>query len=179
MTTMKTWSKGTVVAAASVCLAWAGLTGIVAGPAQAADTYYTKADVAGHATATNCWSIVDGVVYDLTAWVGQHPAGQADIIGMCGIDASAAFNGQHAGSGSAVAALAAYRIGVIGVAPTPSPSPTETATPTPTPSPTVTPSPTPKPSAKKTTIVCVKGKASKKVTAVKPKCPAGWKKKVR
>jgi hypothetical protein len=30
---------------------------------------------------------------------------------------------------------------------------------------------------KKTTIVCVKGKLTKKVTAVKPKCPAGYKKR--
>ena len=30
-------------------------------------------------------------------------------------------------------------------------------------------------SAKKTTIICVKGKLSKKVTAVKPKCPSGYK----
>ena len=32
--------------------------------------------------------------------------------------------------------------------------------------------------AKKTTITCVKGKTSKKVTAVKPKCPTGFKKKI-
>jgi hypothetical protein len=31
--------------------------------------------------------------------------------------------------------------------------------------------------AKKTTIICVKGKTSKKVTAVAPKCPSGFKKK--
>jgi membrane protein involved in colicin uptake len=30
---------------------------------------------------------------------------------------------------------------------------------------------------KKTTITCVKGKLTKKVTAVKPKCPVGYKKK--
>ena len=30
---------------------------------------------------------------------------------------------------------------------------------------------------KKTTITCVKGKITKKVTAVKPKCPAGYRKK--
>ena len=29
--------------------------------------------------------------------------------------------------------------------------------------------------AKKTTITCVKGKLTKKVTAVKPKCPSGYK----
>jgi hypothetical protein len=46
------------------------------------------------------------------------------------------------------------------------------------PTPTATPSPTKKPVvAKKTTITCVKGKTSKKVTAVKPKCPVGFKKK--
>jgi hypothetical protein len=31
--------------------------------------------------------------------------------------------------------------------------------------------------AKKTTITCVKGKLTKKITAVGPKCPAGYKKK--
>jgi hypothetical protein len=45
----------------------------------------------------------------------------------------------------------------------------------------VTPTPTPSAStktvAKKVTITCIKGKTSKKVTAVKPKCPAGYKKK--
>ena len=39
------------------------------------------------------------------------------------------------------------------------------------------PTPTAKPVAKKITISCVKGKSVKKVTAVKPKCPAGYKKK--
>ena len=31
--------------------------------------------------------------------------------------------------------------------------------------------------AKKTTITCLKGKVTKKVTAVNPKCPSGYKKK--
>jgi hypothetical protein len=44
--------------------------------------------------------------------------------------------------------------------------------------PTPTATATPKPVvAKKVTITCVKGKTSKKVTAVKPKCPTGFKKK--
>ena len=46
-------------------------------------------------------------------------------------------------------------------------------TPTPTPSATATA----KPVAKKITITCVKGKTSKKVTALAPKCPSGFKKK--
>jgi hypothetical protein len=51
------------------------------------------------------------------------------------------------------------------------------------PAPTVTPTPTPTPSvtakatAKKNTISCIKGKVTKKVTGVNPKCPNGYKKK--
>ncbi len=48
----------------------------------------------------------------------------------------------------------------------------------PTPTPTPTPAATKKPAvAKKVTITCVKGKTTKKVTAVKPTCPSGFKKK--
>ena len=46
------------------------------------------------------------------------------------------------------------------------------ATPTPTPSPVVTI----KPVVKKMTIICKKGKTTKKVTALKPSCPKGFKK---
>ena len=42
---------------------------------------------------------------------------------------------------------------------------------------TAKPTPTSKPIVTKTTIACVKGKVTKKVTAVNPKCPAGYKKK--
>jgi hypothetical protein len=44
----------------------------------------------------------------------------------------------------------------------------------PTPTPTASAKPV---AAKKTSITCVKGKATKKVTAVNPKCPTGYKKK--
>ena len=45
------------------------------------------------------------------------------------------------------------------------------------PSPTPTPIAKPIAAPKKSTITCVKGKTSKKVTAVSPKCPTGYKKK--
>ncbi len=64
--------------------------------------------------------------------------------------------------------------------PTPTPSPTPVATQAPptidVAAPVVTQ--TTKPAlAKKTTITCVKGKLIKKVTAVTPVCPKGYKKK--
>jgi hypothetical protein len=42
---------------------------------------------------------------------------------------------------------------------------------------TPTPAASKKPVVKKVTITCIKGKTNKKVTAVKPKCPTGYKKK--
>lgn len=72
--------------------------------------------------------------------------------------------------------------------PSPTPSPIVTVTPTPSPSsnlpqsPAASPSPSPSKSTlvvatKKITITCIKGKLVKKVTAINPKCPAGYKKK--
>ena len=58
--------------------------------------------------------------------------------------------------------------------PTPTPAPTPTATPSASPS-AIPQSPTKV--VAKTTITCKKGKLKKKVTAVKPKCPKGFKKK--
>ena len=72
---------------------------------------------------------------------------------------------------------------VVVVAPTPTPTPIQTKIPTPTPTPAVTtPIATPTPvvavaAVKKVTITCIKGKLTKKVTAIKPTCPAGYKKK--
>lgn len=71
------------------------------------------------------------------------------------------------------------------VAPSASPTPTPTSTPTPitTQSPFPNPSPTnSSPSLrsknnKKITVTCFKGKLLKKVTAINPKCPKGYKKK--
>jgi len=56
-------------------------------------------------------------------------------------------------------------------------APKTTASATPIASPTPTPIPTPVVAAKPTTITCVKGKLTKKITMVKPVCPAGYKKK--
>ena len=76
--------------------------------------------------------------------------------------------------------LAKFGLTLIKQSPTPSPSQSTQPTPTPSPSqsakPAVVTSKKPTP-PKKTTINCVKGKVTKKVTAVKPKCPTGYKKK--
>ena len=47
-----------------------------------------KIEVAKHNNASDCWSIIDGNVYNLTSWISQHPGGQAAIKSLCGIDGS-------------------------------------------------------------------------------------------
>ena len=63
----------------------------------------------------------------------------------------------------------------VPVAPTPTAIPSASPTPTPSVTPSASPTPTPR-VVKKLTITCIKGKLVKKVTAVKPVCPKGYKK---
>ena len=74
----------------------------------------TMADVAKHATAKDCWSAVSGNVYDLTTWISQHPGGSGPILGMCGTDGTAGFEGQHAGQGRPAQELASFLVGPLG-----------------------------------------------------------------
>ena len=143
-------------------------------PSYAADTVYARADVAKHALENDCWSIVRGVVYNLTEWVHQHPHGASDILGMCGNDGTEGFEGEHIGKEPVMNMLTPYKIGYLPEAvPTPTPTPTPSVTATPSASPTASAKPATKPA--RVTITCVKGKQVKKVAATK--CPSGWKKK--
>jgi len=44
---------------------------------------YTKADVANHKTSTDCWTIIGGTVYDLSAFTPNH---NTQILQLCGKD---------------------------------------------------------------------------------------------
>ena len=60
-----------------------------------ADTYYSAKEVAAHATRDDAWVIVDGGVFDITAYIDIHPGGDS-ILENVGGDASAGFHGdQH------------------------------------------------------------------------------------
>ena len=79
--------------------------------AVAAEKSYSLASVRKHRTATDCWSAVNGGVYNLTRWIGKHPGGASAILSICGKNGSAAFNSQHGGSAKVAAVLKPYRIG--------------------------------------------------------------------
>ncbi len=89
-----------------------------------ATTGYTASDVKKHSSTSNCWTIVNKSVYDVTSWISKHPGGPGVIQGMCGIDSSAAFNGKHNGSQTAKATLASYRIGAFSGSSSPTTKPT-------------------------------------------------------
>lgn len=87
---------------------------------------YTMAQVRRHARAANCWSVVSGVVYELTKWIRRHPGGSSAIRSMCGRDATAAFANAHGGQARARQQLTGYAIGTLAgsgaTLPTPAPS---------------------------------------------------------
>lgn len=56
-----------------------------------------QSEVANHATSDDCWTIVDGYVYDVTTFVNRHPAGAEAINEMCGSNASKDYLEEHSG----------------------------------------------------------------------------------
>ena len=73
----------------------------------------TATEVLKHSTGTDCWSVIKGEVYDLTAYVKDHPGGAALIKAICGLDGSAAFAGEHAGAAKPKNILAAFALGPL------------------------------------------------------------------
>ncbi|MCA9356534.1 cytochrome b5 domain-containing protein [Candidatus Nomurabacteria bacterium] len=74
---------------------------------------FTLAQVAMHSTDGDCYTAVSGVVYDLTAWVHQHPGGDRNILLICGIDGTSAYNSVHGRDGFAQNILAGFEIGLL------------------------------------------------------------------
>lgn len=74
---------------------------------------FIMADIAEHNTQTDCWSAINGSVYDLTSFVDRHPGGAKKIIMICGVDGSSLFDKQHAGSNVAQASLGLLKIGSL------------------------------------------------------------------
>lgn len=68
-------------------------------------------DVSKHNTPQDCWTIVNGVVYNITDYVsnGQHPGGKI-VQSMCGVDATKIYNSLHVHSQNADNILEQYRI---------------------------------------------------------------------
>lgn len=73
----------------------------------------TMAQVAEHNSKTSCWTTISGSVYDLTAWIPNHPGGEQAILSLCGKDGTTAFNGQHGSNAKVKTVLAGFKIGLL------------------------------------------------------------------
>jgi len=80
--------------------------------APAAKTYSLQ-EVAQHKDASSCWTVIEGKVYDLSAWIARHPGGERAILSLCGKDGTSTFSGQHGGQAGPLSALASFQIGTV------------------------------------------------------------------
>ena len=76
-------------------------------------TGYTMDKVRENNSASSCWSIINGNVYDLTKWISSHPGGRSAITGICGRDGTSTFNGKHRGDGGPASILSGYLLGPL------------------------------------------------------------------
>lgn len=74
---------------------------------------YAMAEVTTHKTPADCWSAINGSVYDLSTWVSRHPGGPAAIESLCGTDGSVTFSKQHGTTPKPQEALILLKIGEL------------------------------------------------------------------
>jgi cytochrome b involved in lipid metabolism len=66
-----------------------------------------------HSSRSNCWSAINGSVYDLTSWIPNHPGGEEKILSLCGIDGSSRYNSKHGGEAKPARMLAGFKLGIL------------------------------------------------------------------
>ncbi|MFZ2025290.1 MAG: cytochrome b5 domain-containing protein [Microgenomates group bacterium] len=59
----------------------------------------TSAEVAKHATAVDCWIIINKNAYNVTTYLDTHEGGSETIIPTCGTDATDAYDAIKEGRG--------------------------------------------------------------------------------
>jgi len=74
---------------------------------------FTMTQVRANNTARSCWTVIDGVVYDLTKWISNHPGGSSAILFLCGTDGTNAFSAQHQNQARPAIRLDTYRLGPL------------------------------------------------------------------
>lgn len=82
-------------------------------PKASTSSTVTRTEVEAHRTKGNFWTVVDGIVYDLSNYVDDHPGGPM-IMNAAGADASVMFHTYHIHDpAKAAAVLRKFRIGQL------------------------------------------------------------------
>ncbi|MER2623046.1 MAG: cytochrome b5-like heme/steroid binding domain-containing protein [Accumulibacter sp.] len=88
------------------------------GVAVAAEKLISTAELAKHALPDNCWMAIRGKVYDVSAYLPEHPSRPDLVLPWCGKEATEAYNTKTKGrphSAYADELLVKYRIGIFTV----------------------------------------------------------------
>ena len=72
----------------------------------------TMEEVPKHKLKENCWTVVDGLVYDVTKYIPLHPGGRKIMLGA-GKEASVMFKRHHPGLDLPTSKLSKLCIGRI------------------------------------------------------------------
>jgi cytochrome b involved in lipid metabolism len=81
---------------------------------QAGTIILTNSEIKTHNLKSDCWSIVNANVYNLTSYVQNHPGGASVIANICGKDGSQAFVNQHNTQGKPNNVLSSFLLGPVG-----------------------------------------------------------------
>jgi cytochrome b involved in lipid metabolism len=74
----------------------------------------TNSEIKTHSSRSDCWSIVNANVYNLTSYVKNHPGGASVIENICGKNGSKAFVNQHNTQGKPNNVLDSFLLGPVG-----------------------------------------------------------------
>lgn len=69
---------------------------------------YPMTQVAVHNGPTDCWTVIDGGVYDLTRLIAAHTSGSNVFAALCGIDGTSAFASAHT-----KVSIAPFKVGTL------------------------------------------------------------------
>lgn len=74
---------------------------------------FTMDQVATHSTAGDCYTVIEGSVYNLSNFVSKHPGGKEAIMSLCGKDGTVAFSSQHGDDRRPNTTLTSFKIGTL------------------------------------------------------------------
>lgn len=58
-------------------------------------TLLGRDEIARHATASDCWVVIENEVFDVTKFLEEHPGGKRVILSKAGTDATQAYDAVH------------------------------------------------------------------------------------